>query len=397
MNALRTDTSRLQSRLACFGAIDFCKALGIDAHGNARQARANCPMCGGSESLSVHSREKLVWKCHSQCGGGDAIALTMHLLSVSFLQAVTRLEELVGETTNAASTQIAEQPRISDESFHTIATSVLAQSHLEDCPDAIAYLKALGIHEESTKDQWGAFKWAENTPLDAPPKRISKDQMITAKELVNEQARLRYGVDLRSLNRIAFEHLLNKQFGWKALRSSGLFRSEKGESGQWKCVLANPDHGILIPWRAPDGRIQTLQMRYVGTPPNGAPKVVWPRSRGAQWPYGIEQVISQIGDRTIPLEFVEGAKDTLARRMLLRRRGVHRLVLGLPSASASLRAEWCEWLKDREVFVALDSDEAGQKAAKQIAQQAQSIGAKRVVLATPKNAKDWTESLGNTK
>jgi hypothetical protein len=169
-------------------------------------------------------------------------------------------------------------------------------------------------------------------------------------------------------------------------------------------------HRLVIPWRGPDGRIQALQRRLVDKPRrmrDGREEPRYVLTWAPRWPYGIERL--EVDDGTdcrdsdgsgttvrygiqipgvrstglpagvaehdaahspivhagrcgpLPVAFVEGALDTLAARLLLKRPAI---VLGLPGTGGWV-SSWAGLVDGRKVFWGLDGDAAGDRKAAQ--------------------------------
>jgi DNA primase len=161
----------------------------------------------------------------------------------------------------------------------------------------------------------------------------------------------------------------------EALEASGLFRDGR---------LSHARNVLAIAWRDPHGRIDTLQRRRLD---DGRPKYVFPASRAPRWPFGIERLRSGAA-----VVLVEGALDAMARRELDRLADLDRDVLGVPGASSWAPA-WGSYLEGREVIVASDADDAGDRAARSWADAAWRAGARRVTRLRPCGANDWSDVL----
>jgi hypothetical protein len=142
-------------------------------------------------------------------------------------------------------------------------------------------------------------------------------------------------------------------------------------------------------WRcAITGQVSTVQRRFLGRPPGDAAKVVFPRGRGPTWPWGSHPLASM--PRREPLVIVEGVLDAIAWKVLHQFEDAAPCI-ALPSATG-LRAEWLSLFAAREVFVALDSDEAGEAASKTILEQLS--GCARAIRVPPwPGEKDWAEHV----
>jgi DNA primase len=171
-------------------------------------------------------------------------------------------------------------------------------------------------------------------------------------------------------------------FSHEELDDAGVIRT--GQDFRW------PEHVVLVPWVDERGAITAVQQRYVGEddPPN---KYVWPPGRGAQQPFGIEDLRAGSG---VDVVVVEGALDVLARRELARMHGEDIEVIGIASAGSPLTGLPVDKLRGRRVRVAVDRDDAGERAAAALhrALQGHVRDLVRVVPTVPE-AKDWGEQL----
>jgi len=176
---------------------------------------------------------------------------------------------------------------------------------------------------------------------------------------------------------------LARLFSPEALALAGLVK--RGDDG--RPVLGRfvwPVHRVGIPWRSPDGRIQTVQRRRLN---DGERKYVFPSGRAPRFPFGVE-AMAWAGPDT-QLVFCEGAFDALALRLLARRDGHDLFALGLPGARG-WRSEWASLASGRVALVALDPDAAGLEAREAVKADLFGAGARRVLRFQPRGgAKDW--------
>jgi DNA primase len=147
-------------------------------------------------------------------------------------------------------------------------------------------------------------------------------------------------------------------------------------------VPAWPGHRLVIPWRTPTGEIDTIQRRALAGAPRA--KYVFASSRRPMHPYGIERLT----DDGAELVWVEGAIDALARRAL---DDGGRVVLGLPGVDG-WRAEWAALARGRVVRIALDADEAGDRAAQRVAADVWRAGARSVLRDRRTDGADWADA-----
>lgn len=166
-----------------------------------------------------------------------------------------------------------------------------------------------------------------------------------------------------------------------------------------------PEHRLLIPWRAPGGAVWTLQRRYAlqtgeETPSKGGKYTLPDASQhrpAAEYPYGANAVELQTAEE---VWLVEGAADVLAVRALNRAGllgGQRRSLVALGLAGVALWPKVRDWTlqqtRGRRVFLALDSDRAGQDAARRMVADFLGAGATRVRLQRPgEGFKDWADA-----
>ncbi len=154
-----------------------------------------------------------------------------------------------------------------------------------------------------------------------------------------------------------------------------------------------PEHRLIIPWRAPDGTIVTVQRRTLDGRPN---KYVFASGRSPLWPYGIE-ALRDTTRTALPVLLVEGAADVLAARELTSPEldVIERpyVVIGVPGV-AVWRDTWTEILRDRSLCIGFDRDKAGEDRAPKLAER---LSAAKLSFATPwrikpseaSTVKDW--------
>ncbi len=149
------------------------------------------------------------------------------------------------------------------------------------------------------------------------------------------------------------------------------------------------ENRLVIPWRGLDGSIQVLQRRRLDG--QRASKYVFPPGMRPSLPFGAEQL--RANDTTRAITWCEGALDVLALRVLDHRDRSHLLPLGLPGTDG-WRPEWAKYCQGRDVWLALDRDDAGDRAAERIAADVFAGGASSVRRLRPKfGKKDWAELL----
>lgn len=154
-----------------------------------------------------------------------------------------------------------------------------------------------------------------------------------------------------------------------------------------------PEHRLVIPWRAPDGRIATVQRRVLD---GRRQKYVFATGRSPLWPYGVEA----LRDETragLPVLLVEGAADVLAVRELatpeLAVIARSYVPLGVPGV-ATWRDTWTELLRDRMLCIGFDRDKAGEDRAPKLAGLLSRAGLRfatpwRIKPSEASTVKDW--------
>ena len=171
---------------------------------------------------------------------------------------------------------------------------------------------------------------------------------------------------------------------------SGLVYAPEGEAPDWHAFV-HANARLIIPWRAADGRVTTIQRRRL----DGAnPKYVFATGRQPRFPFGLEHLAAAPADATIA--FCEGALDAIALRELARQEGTSVVVLGIPGVSAwsgERAARWAALARGRVAAVALDADGAGEKTADGMVRDLLAAGALSAATWTPTGAKDWAELL----
>lgn len=183
--------------------------------------------------------------------------------------------------------------------------------------------------------------------------------------------------------------VLVEEFGREPLAQTGLIkRMPAGEPDLSRFVW--PEHRLGVIWRGPDGSAQTIERRFTGNRDTDR-RWVFPAQRGAAWPLGWNELVQATPDRSVVI--VEGPSDYLAVRawMFVKSRTANVPVpVALALASATkLRPEWLRSLMDRRVYVALDSDEAGEEASARILAQLVAIGIDAERSCPPAPSKDW--------
>lgn len=156
------------------------------------------------------------------------------------------------------------------------------------------------------------------------------------------------------------------------------------------------DHRLIIPWRAPDGTVVSLQRRLIRPCSDlSVPKYVFPRGAKPQHLYGIADATEQGVDG--PVVYVEGAVDTLALRAITRRAGIPATILGLPGIAA-WSTQWASIASGHAAVIAFDVDSNGkarenvERIARVACEDLRAAGATSVGRWAPaQGSKDWGE------
>jgi DNA primase len=346
--------------------VSVCIRLGLDiVKRQPRGVMLRCPVHDDrtpSCSVRVGSDGTLAVHCFG-CGfSGDVLHLVAAVECLNIERDFAAVTRRAAELANISMPERREhrwehheEPVCSVLAFDAIAFMLARSGRLDDqqnARDVTAYLDGRRLLAEARADGWFALpsqSWAQR-----------------------EWQKTLYDV-ADSRDDVAAEH--RPKWTRPDLDACGLFQRD---------VFGWSSHRLCIPWRDREGRVQTLQRRCFDERAN---KYVFPRRREPHWPYGVERLRAGV-----PLVVVEGAVDVLARRALHRRHGLERDAIGVPGVS-SWKDSWAGLGRDRVVYVALDADDAGEKAVMQIAGDLYSTGAERVLRARPLNAADWAEEL----
>lgn len=346
------NASALKRELCDAGVV--CDALGL-ADGALHQPRGllvRCPWHADrrpSCSITTAADGALRIKCFACGASADVFSLIAKVHGLDSKSEFPKVLAVAARLALGATGVAGSAPRAVDpppldvEPFDKLARSILEGSKLTSSSRSGTYLARRGLLSAAIAEGWGALP----------------DGQLALARLVD-----------RIVDKSAPD-------SW---RRSGLF-TDAGD-------LKFRTNVLLIPWRDENGMITTLQRRLIDGDA-GRYKYVFPERRPASAPYGVGALSRRPKDE---IAFVEGAMDVLAYRALCARAGDRRVVLGLPGV-AGWRSSWAPFGKDRVVHLALDADEAGDRAAERIALDLHRAGAHRVVRSRPNGAKDWADLL----
>ena len=306
------------------------------------------PSCSITTAVEGHIRVH----CFACGAGGDVFSLIARVRGLDvvtqFPATLAAAAELVTHIECAGTgaverTEATRATAMPVETFDELARTVIAEAPLRASTEAYHYLLGRNLPPQGVTHSWGAL------PLDPSDLQRTIAAVIT-------------------------------KVGQSAWTQSGLCAGDG--------TLTFPSNVLIIPWRDAEGRCTTLQRRRISG--EGPRKYVFAAGRSPMEPYGIEQLRAHAPNVDIAL--VEGAVDAVAYAELCQRHGKQRVVLGLPGAS-SWRPTWSAYAAGRVVRVALDADEAGDRAAGSIAKHLYEAGARRVLRQRPIGGKDWAALL----
>ncbi len=184
---------------------------------------------------------------------------------------------------------------------------------------------------------------------------------------------------------------LGKHFSAETLANAGLWNLERS-------FFPWHSHKLLIPWRSLDGSVHRLQRRHLDQEDvkADAPKYLFPKGLKPLYPFGCEALRDAPPDA--PIVICEGALDVLAIRTVRNWRG-HEYMrdvipLGVPGVGG-WRNSWAEYAQGRDVWIALDTDKAGddKKTIQKITDDCHAQGAKVKRWRPPEPHKDWAQFL----
>jgi DNA primase len=339
----------------------LCRELGITGSSVQRQRGGvliECPFHAektASCSVSLGPDRTIRVRCFACGASGDALTLIAHVrgldLRREFRAVLDAAADLAGRSDMRVPSSLeADEPPLDDPAYAALAAALADLCRLERQPEAMKYVARRGL-----------LPGAAEAGLFALPRPYEQGRIIS--ELLQP-----HGAD--------------------ALERAGWLWRDKGTGILGVDRFSRAGHRLCIPWRAPDGTIQSVQRRRLDA---GEPKYIFPRGRRSRFPFGVERLASTSSET--PIAFCEGALDTVALRLLARRGGDDLLVLGLPGVDC-WRPGWAKLATRREAFVALDADAAGERKREQIVDDLFAAGAASVTALKPTaGAKDWAELL----
>lgn len=321
--------------------VDFARRSGftLRKQGNGYAAK-NCPYCspGSNDALSIFPKDG-VWRWHCfRCNrGGTVVDFAAAVWGVTDLQAAMRLaneEHIEAATLPAAAQSIP----VLDDALKEALALLLKHGHTSDrgCMD---YLRSRGISERVVTEavRRGLLRF-----LPSDPYRANK--------------------------------MLNERLGVPMLRQAGFLKLDS----RWPGISFRP-MVFFFPG------CSAAEFRLARPPKDGEPKAI--RYGHVKWPWWWKE-----GNTVSTIYVVEGVIDLLSLVELGLKKG--EAVIGIPGVT-SWREEWfaaaMKAHPEAKFVVALDADDAGQKAARTLSETLGGKGA-QVVERIPQHH-DWNEHL----
>jgi DNA primase len=337
----------------------LCVALGckLAPRATPRQCTILCPNHAErapSCSVRVAKDGTIAVKCHACGWSADALGLIAIVEGISeFSDVLKRAAELANAPSLAEPLEAERKPRdegegVSDADYHAIWTFLLAEL------------------TPFSENAWHVAKYLHE-------RRVFADaEAVGVRGLPKDQGPL-------------VASLLS-MFDRSKLEAAGIVRHGLD-------VIDWPGWPLCIPWRDRFGQITCVQRRRLD---DAKPKYRFPPDRAPRAPFGIEllaQALEYHGPSAAEIIITEGAIDCLARRRIARVRNDRAAVIGIPSATTPCVGLPLDLFAGRTIVLALDADDAGEKACAEIHAAAKDVAA-RFVRARPVGGfKDWAEAL----
>jgi len=316
-------------------------------------------------SLRVGSAGTLAAKCFACGESGDVIALTMQALSCDFAAAC----EFLGAERPPSSPRRAPLPRPAPPPAPPAKTvgvdlrSAMFAAYLRECtfPVAVpmagaapvgAYLRSRGLSLKLAE----CFGVRALLTADAPGAARALDALAAVAP-------------------------------WPAWEAIGLARGAR--------LLAHWAQPLVMAWEAPSGAVECLQFRSI----EGPKAYRFTRESSPVLPFGYALAHAALArDPGLPLYVAEGALDAIALGTALAADRLRGAVVALPSASTLFgEAVWRPLVAGRVVALALDHDDAGDKAAARLAKTLAPLAASVERCTPPAPSKDWGEHVQSTQ
>jgi DNA primase len=298
-------------------------------------------------------------RCHACGWTGDAIGLVAIVRGLDVRRDWARIVEEISHLTNGR----LDGPPIAERDRRAIATSVT------DSGGDDAY------------NQIWSYILDASTPLKSVSPSIAR--YLQSRGIFEDAG----AVGLRGMPKdpTALIDALVRNYGRAALVRAGVLR--RGTSS-----VASPCWPLLIPWRDRFGRITCVQRRRVDS---GEPRYLSPPGRSPRAPFGVDLLGAALaaGGDDVGVVVVEGAIDTLSRRLIARHRRESVAVIGVYSASTPCVGLPLDLLSRRRIVLALDADDAGERACAAIAKSLDGVVANVTRERPPSGANDWNATI----
>lgn len=349
------DVSSIHAQVAQLGCLELASRLGFRTRGSHNRARGACPIHGGhnTQTFSLTLKDAvLVAHCFG-CGfAGDVIELVGAVRGLDEFAAKVNatLDVLsMAPIPEQAPKQVTDAPPIDALSYYNVVTALINECRKHrPIADVARYLRSRGIL--GVAPEYGLFA--------LPP--CDKQRTI---------------IDA-----------LHEQFELETLVAAGVLR--RTNDGQVRRdVLSFARNRVCIPWRGPDGHIETLQRRVLDS---SNPRYVFPKGIKARHPFGVERL--KDAPKDTPIAFVEGALDCLSLATICRNRGLDIVPLALGSVT-NWGKNWEQYCNGREVYLCLDADKAGDTRMPELAVLIDAAGASSIRWWRPEHGKDWGDEL----
>ena len=337
----------------------LCASLGLKARFQARGALVCCPTHDDrSPSCSVFlaKDETVAAKCHACGWSGDALGL---IAAVHGLDARRDWRRVVDEAARLAPIVVQTTPPV---------------------PPRWRELATTPCDNQTYHAVW-SFALDLCSPLCTTAPNVAR-YLEQRRVLADADAA---GVRGLPTNTRSLVRALLATFERATLEQVGLLRRGR-ESLDW------PDWPVLIPWRDRFGQITCVQKRRLD---GGVPKYRSPVGRSPRAPFGVDSLAESLrtcgGEAEVVL--VEGALDALSRRRIARHRRECVAVLGVYSAATPCAGLPSDLLAGRSIVLALDADDAGERACVAIARELCGVAGSFVRERPPQGVKDWNATI----
>lgn len=302
-----------------------------------REIRLDCPLCGSEGNFS-YSTQKPLWHCWSCNSGGDWLDYLQKVKGLDFQRTLQELASSAGVELSPQSQQAYQ-----------------------------LYTRKADILEEAQE----LFKKKLMEGLDGAVLKYLADRGYSAQEMLDME--LGAYTDRRELQ----AYLKGKGYSEKEIRDSGLLTSGLGEEYQ-----------LAFLWRDASGRATGLVGRSIISAEELKAKGLskYKHSAGLHKSEGLIGFSSARGSERIIL--LEGVLDAL----YLNFRGFKSVAVGGTDLSAT-QLQALQLAGCKELLLAMDMDEAGQKATEKIIKNLSSSSLRGYVITLPAGFKDADELI----